>query len=122
MADPSGPKNSDYEQGREAGEIAGSIATRLAGHDRHFEAINGSVAKCASELHELRLAVQRLGDQGEARDQTSTAMFTTVRELDLARRTSALANWSLWQRVVAYVVAIGLIVGTMVFLWFLGQR
>jgi len=122
MTDPVGPKNADYERGREEGEIAATIAARLLGHDKHFEAINGSVAKVATELHTLNLAVQRLADQAVARDAQTTKAFDTFRELDETRRSLAGESWSLWRRVAAYLVAAFMVTGTMVLLWILGQR
>jgi hypothetical protein len=50
----------------ERGHLAGEVAARLAGHDRHFAAINGHLAQLAQEVRDLRLAVQRIADQDDA--------------------------------------------------------
>lgn len=78
----------------ERGEVAGQIAARLAGHDKHFAAINGSLAKLATEMHELTLAVQRLGDQAVSRDATVITTAAALKEAEAARRDRADRSWS----------------------------
>jgi hypothetical protein len=49
------------------GSAAGELAERLAGYDRHFERINGSIEKSATAQTDLAKQVQRLADQADAR-------------------------------------------------------
>jgi len=72
-----------YDRGREAGEIH----ARLAGHDQHFAAINGTIARFGDEMHELVLAVQRLGDQALARQAVEDAATAAL-------AAAAAARWS----------------------------
>lgn len=76
------------------GAIAGKIDARLAGHDRHFESINGSLAKIADEMHGLRLAVQRLGDQAESNATTVLTTAAALKAADDARRDQDANRWS----------------------------
>jgi hypothetical protein len=96
---------SDYDRG----VIAGGIETRLAGHDRHFEAINGSIARVADELHELKLAMQRLADQAVARDATVITTAAALKDADEVRRHTADQRWSPWQKAFAVIAAIGVL-------------
>ena len=98
---------SDYDRG----VIANAIETRLAGHDRHFEAINGSIARVASELHDLKLAMQRLADQAVARDATVITTASALKDADEARRHTADQRWSPWQKGFAVIAALGVLVG-----------
>jgi len=109
-----------FDRGREAGEIAGQISARLEGHDRHFEAINGSIAKVAAELHVITLTMQRLADQAAARDATTVATSQARRDAGEAQRYTAADNWSRWQKVFAVLAAIGVVVGAVAALWVFG--
>lgn len=112
MADPPvGAATKDYERGKEAGEIAGQISARLAGHDRHFESINGSIAKVGAELHVITMAVQRLADQAVARDATTVATAKALREADETRRANEGDTWTPWQRMFAVIAACAALVG-----------
>jgi hypothetical protein len=96
-------ENTDsYDRGHAAGEIA----ARLAGHDKHFAAINGSLADLATEMHSLTLAVQRLGDQSVARDATTLATAAALREAEEARRSKSDTSWSPWAKVFATIAAV----------------
>ena len=94
MADQ--PDNA-YDRGHTAGEIA----ERLAGHDRHFAAINGSLADVAREMHSLTLAVQRLGDQAVARDATVVTTAKALKEAEDARRAKTEQSWTPVARLLA---------------------
>jgi ElaB/YqjD/DUF883 family membrane-anchored ribosome-binding protein len=98
---------SQYDQG----VTAGRIESRLAGHDKHFEAINGSIGKVASELHDIRLTVQRLADQAVSRDATVITTAAALRDAEEARRRQADQRWSPWQKSFAVLAAIGVVVG-----------
>ena len=93
------------EDAYERGHIAGEIAARLAGHDRHFAAINGSLADLAREMHGLTLAVQRLGDQAVSRDATVVTTAAALKDAEDARRAKSEQSWSPWQKIFAAVGA-----------------
>jgi len=76
------------------GVDAGVIDTRLAGHDKHFTAINGSLADMAREMHELTLAVQRLGDGAVARDATVITTAAALKDAEAARRDKSEQSWT----------------------------
>jgi hypothetical protein len=100
------PTGDDYDRGVAAGEIA----ARLAGHDRHFASINGSLEKIATEMHALTLAVQRLGDQAEANAKTVISTAKALKEADETRRQSYEQGFSPIQKVIAVVGAVGVLV------------
>jgi hypothetical protein len=83
------------------GHIAGEIAARLADHDRHFAAINGSLADVAREMHDLTLAVQRLGDQAVARDATVITTAAALKDAEDARRSKGEQSWTPFARLIA---------------------
>ena len=85
------------------GVTAGEIAARLAGHDQHFDAINGHLAAIANEMHTLRLGVQHLGDQAEANAKTVITTAAALKAADEARRDKATASWSPWQKLFAVI-------------------
>jgi len=95
-----------YGRGHEAGVVAGEIATRLAGHDEHFAAINGSLADIAREMHELTLAVQRLADQAEANAATVIATAKALKDADEARRAQVERTWSPVQKLLAVIAGL----------------
>jgi hypothetical protein len=68
------------------GVAAGEIAARLANHDAHFAAINGSIDRSASELRDLRLAVQRLTDATTGAAEAARATAQALKESDETRR------------------------------------
>jgi hypothetical protein len=89
---------------------AGRIDARLGQMDRHFAAINGSVADTARELRQLTLAVQRLGDQAEASAATVIATAKALKEADEARRDKQESAWSPMQRALAVLAGLGVLV------------
>lgn len=91
----------DYQRGH----AAGGINERLASHDRHFEAINGSLAQMAREMHNLTLAVQRLGDQAVARDATVVTTAAALKEAEDARRDRTDRSWSPFAKLFAVLGA-----------------
>ena len=96
------------------GHIAGEIAARLAGHDEHFAAINGSLANIAGEMHALTLAVQRLGDQAVARDATVVTTAAALKDAEDARRGKAEQIWTPFARMIAVLgglAAVAAVVG-----------
>lgn len=108
-------ERSNYAQG----VADGVIEQRLAGHDKHFEAINGSLTRIATEMAALTLAVQRLADQAISRDAT---VKTTAEALEKARVTQkdvADQRWSPWQKGLA---VLGGIVALTVIYYFIKGR
>jgi hypothetical protein len=107
----------DYQRGH----AAGGIEERLAGHDRHFAAINGSLekfvdqqARFVAEMHALTLAVQRLGDQAVSRDATAVTTAAALKAADEERRDRDDRSWSPVARVLAVIgglAAVAAIVG-----------
>jgi hypothetical protein len=94
--------NESYDRGH----VAGEIAARLAGHDKHFAAINGSLSDLANEMHLLTLAVQRLGDQAVSRDATVLTTAAALKDAEAARREKGNQSWSPWARIFATVAAV----------------
>jgi hypothetical protein len=92
---------SEYDRGH----MAGGIAERLASHDRHFESINGSLSDLASEMHELTLAVQRLGDQADAAAKTVVTTASALKDAEEARRGRSEQSWSPIQKFLALLAA-----------------
>jgi hypothetical protein len=103
---PATPDDDAFDRGRAAGELA----SKLAGYDKHFEAINGSVADTAKELRNLVLAVQRLSDQAEANSRTVIATAAALKAADEFRRSAAEQVWSPFQKVLALVAGVGVLV------------
>ena len=102
------------ESNREAydrGTVAGKIDARLANHDKHFAAINGSLEKVAKEMHELTLAVQRLGDQAVSRDATVVTTAAALKDAEDARRSKSESAWSPWAKVLALVAGVVAVAG-----------
>jgi acetoin utilization deacetylase AcuC-like enzyme len=92
------------------GKADGGIEARLAGHDRHFDAINGSLAKLAQEMHLQTLAVQRLGDQADAAAKTVLATASALKAAEEARRAQTEQRWSPIQKLLAVVAGVAAIV------------
>ncbi len=102
MTDPAG----EYERG----VTAGGIEARLAGHDRHFAAINGSLVKVAENgadhvraINDLTLAVQRLADQADANARTVITTTAALKDAEEARRSLGDRAWTPWQRLIAVI-------------------
>lgn len=92
------------------GHLAGGIEARLAGHDRHFAAINGSLADMVNEMHQMTLAVQRLGDQADANAKTVITTAAALKDAEEARRDKSETAWSPIAKVLALIggaVAVG---------------
>lgn len=104
------------------GTVAGKIDARLAGHDKHFARINGSLERIANEMHELRLAMQalaaqtnardqRLEDQAISRDATVLTTAAALKDAETARRDKSESNWTPLARVAVAVSAIAAVIG-----------
>lgn len=81
MADDS----SEYERGH----LAGEISARLAGHDAHFAAINGSIDKLGASVEQLNTGIQRLVERDAARDARWTPLQKVVASVGAALTTVA---------------------------------
>jgi hypothetical protein len=101
----------DARESYDRGHAAGEIAARLAGHDQHFTAINGSLADFAREMHDLTLAVQRLSDQAVSRDATVIATAAALKDAEDARRDRSERSWSPLARFSLAIAAVGALVG-----------
>jgi len=118
------------EAAYDRGHLAGEIAARLDGHDKHFTDINGQIKRLITEVHDLVLAVQRLADQGiaDAKTRVSTAEAVEKARMEAAatleterviRRDRSESAWSPVAKVIAVVgvvlgaitTMIGLIIG-----------
>lgn len=93
------------------GHMAGGIAERLAGHDRHFSMINGSLAKIAEEMHEMTMAVQRLGDQADANAKTVITTAAALKDAEEARRDKTEQSWSPVQKILAVIGVLVAVIG-----------
>lgn len=78
----------------ERGHAAGEIAARLAEHDKHFQTINGSLERIASNLALQTLALQRLADQNVSRDATVITTAAALKEAEEARRDKVTQSWT----------------------------
>jgi len=85
----------EYERGHKAG----GTDERLAGHDKHFAAINGSLADLVKEIQTMNLSIQRLQDTMEAKRQLGTQV------------------WNGWQRAFAVISAAGVLVAIYLGIW-----
>jgi hypothetical protein len=93
------------------GAVAGEIAARLKGHDEHFAKINGSLDLVAEEMHGLKLAVQRLGDQAVSRDATVLTTAAALKEAEAARRDKSEQAWSPVAKAFAVIAAVATVIG-----------
>jgi hypothetical protein len=103
-------ESEDYKRGHDAG----GIAERLDSHDRHFAAINGSLADMVRELHSLTLAVQRLADQAVARDATAVTTAAALKAADDARRDKTEQGWAPWQKALAVTAGLVAVAGVII--------
>jgi t-SNARE complex subunit (syntaxin) len=97
---------SDYDRGH----IAGGIEARLAGHDKHFADINGSIKELVGEVHALVGVVQGLRDAAEADRQTVKVTAEALEKAAQARET----HWSPFTRLIAVVVMLAAIAGVVI--------
>jgi hypothetical protein len=94
------------ESAYDRGHLQGEVAARLAGHDKHFAAINGSISDLAREMHALTLAVQRLGDQAVSRDATVVTTAAALKDAEDARRSQSEQAWSPYTKIFAALAAV----------------
>ena len=93
----------DYERGK--------TDASLDDHDDHFAKLNGSVERMSDEMHGLTPAIQRLVDQGTARD--ATVITTAAALKDAARRDKSEQTWSPFAKTITVLgvllVAVGIL-------------
>ena len=100
MADGNG---AEFNRGRTQGEVD----AMLKEHGLHLSEINGSMHRLAIEMHDMVLAVQRLGDAAEADRQTVKVTAVALKEQDQARRDKGDQRWQPWQKLLGVVVGLG---------------
>jgi hypothetical protein len=101
----------------ERGVVAGEISARLLEHDRHFEKINGSMERVADELHDLTLAMQRLGDAAASDRATVITTAAALKSAEEARRDQGEQRWSPLTRlavIAGTLAALGTVAGLIV--------
>jgi len=76
----------EYERGFVAGHIEGKIDARLAEHDKHFDKINGSMARVAVALETLTLEVASLRQLGIADKATVIQTASALKDAEQGRR------------------------------------
>jgi hypothetical protein len=101
------------DESYDRGHVDGVIAARLAGHDAHFAAINGSLADMVQEMRELTLAVQRLGDQAVARDATVVTTAAALKDAEEARRSTSDRSWTPVTRVIAVLGGVAALIAVL---------
>lgn len=101
---------SEYERG----VIAGGIESRLAGHDKHFAKINGSLDEVAKQLNALALGVQRLADQAVSRDATVITTAAALKDAEEVRRNSSTQRWEPKARTIAVLTVVLAVVAIVV--------
>lgn len=91
----------------------GQIDARLAGHDQHFAAINGSIGRLADEMHQMNLVVQGLADDAKANAKTVITTAAALKDAEAARRDKSETSWTPLSRALAVaavvVAALGLL-------------
>jgi len=97
---------SDYERGR--------VQERLAGHDKHFELIDGTMKDVATNLAKLNMGVQQIIDSAESDRKTVITTAKALRDAEDARRDKVEAKWTPVQRLVAVLGAMGACSGIVV--------
>lgn len=89
------------EEAYKRGEDQGKVLARLDGHDEHFKAINGNVARFATESANLAASVQELRADLKGRDVTAATLVAADNkrrlELEDAAKKSEV-NWMPWAR------------------------
>lgn len=93
------------------GHVAGGIDARLATHDRHFAAINGSVDRMGTELAGVKLALQRLADAADADRRTVVSTAQALKEAEDTRRAAGSDRWSPWQKLAVLIGALSALAG-----------
>ena len=94
-----------HKEAYERGAVAGEISARLAGHDKHFATINGNLVDMTKEIHDLTLAVQRMGDLMASEERTVDKLEDAALTRQV-KKDRPLMSVSQWAGIVAVVVAV----------------
>ena len=111
-------ENESPQEAFARGRDAGKVDQRLGDHDVHFSAINGSIARLATNVADLALSVQRLIDKFDASEKTVIATASALEKADVARRAKSDQSWSPLAR---WGTAVGIVVA-LISLYFLLRR
>jgi hypothetical protein len=106
----------DEDAAYDRGHTAGEISARLAGHDKHFATINGSLIDLAAEMKAVNLQLQRMADAMQADRERALATATALREADEARRATGERHWTPLTRVAVLVTTLAALAGIAAFL------
>jgi hypothetical protein len=100
----SGSAQENYDRG----VLAGEVATRLAGHDKHFASINGSLDKIAHTLDQflvkqnaMIVEIQRLNDNVDLLKEAEKSSHATKVSI----------TSSPWLTILVVIAFIGIIIG-----------
>lgn len=88
------------------GVADGRVAAKLAEFDNHFRKINGSVDRSAETQHQLTLAVERLIEQGRARDEAQVERDKMALAMAVALEKRGDRAWAPWQRSITVALAL----------------
>lgn len=104
------PEYESTEDVYKRGQEAGLVLARLDEHDRHFAAINGSIAKLAEEMRKLVLEFQGSRADDKTRDATTLAAAEALKQSEADRREIAEAKWSRFQKLFAVVAGVAALI------------
>lgn len=104
------------QQAYNRGHDAGGISERLAGHDRHFESINGQLKRLADGQEAGNLELRELRLQAKAAADTVIATAKALKEADEARRLADDQKWTPATRLYMVLGIIAAIVGLLAYL------
>lgn len=105
-----GEDGAEFRRGRAQGETD----TTLAEHAAHLAKINGSMERLASEMHNLVLAVQRLGDAAAGDRATVITTAKALKDADDARVAASDTRWSPMARAITVIVAVAVVAGVVI--------
>jgi hypothetical protein len=94
----------------ERGKVQGRTDSRLDDHDDHFAKLNGSVVDLGGKVAKLTLAIQRLTDQGTARDATVITTAAALKDAETARRDKSDQTWSPFAKT---ITVLGLVIAAL---------
>lgn len=89
----------------------GRVDEKLAGHDRHFEQINGSMKDVAANLAKNNLLMQRIIDSAAADRATVLTTAKALKDADDARRDKGEQKWTPIQRLALVLGALAAVAG-----------
>jgi hypothetical protein len=105
-------------QAHDRGFESGSIAERLAHHDKHFAAINGSIDRGNQELAKIQLTLQSIMDQAKSDAATRITTAAALKEAEDQRRNNDTARWTPLSRALVLLSIIATIITIVFTLYF----